>query len=77
MKTRSFIVVFLTLASAGFSEQSAINVADLGDGGRIVGGMDIRIEEAPYQASLQYFGSHICGAGIISKNYIITAAHCV
>lgn len=46
------------------------------DGGRIVGGEDIRAEEAPYQASLMYFGYHICGGAIISKDYVITAAHC-
>lgn len=44
--------------------------------GRIVGGEATQIEEYPYQASLQYFLSHICGAVIISENYVVTAAHC-
>lgn len=44
--------------------------------GRIVGGEAAYIEEYPYQASLQYFLSHICGAVIISENYVVTAAHC-
>lgn len=43
---------------------------------KIVGGVDIDIREAPYQVSLQYFGAHICGGAIISKDYVITAAHC-
>lgn len=46
------------------------------DGGRVVGGEDIKIYEAPYQASLLYYGYHICGGAIISKDYVITAAHC-
>lgn len=44
--------------------------------GRIVGGEATFIEEYPYQASLQYLFSHICGAVIISENYVVTAAHC-
>lgn len=45
--------------------------------GRIVGGEDTVIETYPYQASLQYNGRHMCGASIISKNYLITAGHCI
>lgn len=44
--------------------------------GRIVGGSNANIEEYPYQVSLLYFGSHICGAALISNNYAVTAAHC-
>jgi len=54
--------------------------SDLRIGGRIVGGVNITIEVAPYQASLlhglvEYL--HICGGAIISKNFVITAAHCM
>ncbi|KAI4459621.1 polyserase-related [Holotrichia oblita] len=44
--------------------------------GRIVGGAPIAIEEVPYQISLQYFGSHICGGSTITPYYVVTAAHC-
>ncbi|XP_017773892.1 PREDICTED: trypsin-2-like [Nicrophorus vespilloides] len=44
--------------------------------GRIVGGKETTIEQYPYQLSLQYYGSHICGASIISNKYVVTAAHC-
>lgn len=43
---------------------------------RIVGGEVTYIEEYPYQASLQYVYKHVCGAVIISENYVVTAAHC-
>ncbi|KAF5281905.1 hypothetical protein FQR65_LT14489 [Abscondita terminalis] len=44
--------------------------------GRIVGGSPTTIERRPYQLSLQYYGSHICGASIIGSNLALTAAHC-
>lgn len=45
-------------------------------GFKIVGGNVTEIEKIPYIASLQNFGSHICGCNIISENFILTAAHC-
>lgn len=45
--------------------------------GRIVGGEDALIQEYPYQILLEYYGSHRCGGSIISKNVILTAAHCI
>ncbi|XP_065169721.1 trypsin-7-like [Atheta coriaria] len=44
--------------------------------GRIVGGDDANVEDFPYQLSLQSYGSHICGASIISSKWAVTAAHC-
>ncbi|XP_032683053.1 trypsin-4-like [Odontomachus brunneus] len=43
---------------------------------RIVGGMTVDISQHPYQMSVQQI-FHICGASIISKNWVVTAAHCV
>ncbi|EDV38405.1 uncharacterized protein Dana_GF21864 [Drosophila ananassae] len=45
--------------------------------GRIVGGEDASKAQFPHQISLRNAGSHSCGGSIISKNFILTAAHCV
>ncbi|KAJ6632927.1 Trypsin-7 [Pseudolycoriella hygida] len=44
--------------------------------GRIVGGFRGNIEDFPYQVSMNHYGSHRCGASIIHKQYVLTAAHC-
>ncbi|CAG0891524.1 unnamed protein product [Darwinula stevensoni] len=45
--------------------------------GRIVGGENARIEDIPWQVSIQYdIGFHFCGGSIMDELHIITAAHC-
>ncbi|XP_011873948.1 PREDICTED: chymotrypsin-1-like [Vollenhovia emeryi] len=46
---------------------------------QIVGGDDAPDGKYPYQVSLKHTfdGKHFCGGAIVSKNYILTAAHCL
>ena len=47
---------------------------------RIVGGVQARAHSWPWQCSLRYRGHswrHWCGCSVISRQWIITAAHCV
>ncbi|CAG9766752.1 unnamed protein product [Ceutorhynchus assimilis] len=43
---------------------------------RIVGGNDANIADYPYQVSILMYGEHSCGGSIITKDFILSAAHC-
>ena len=41
-----------------------------------MGGINALISEFPHQVSIQLFKDHICGGSIVSRDWIISAAHC-
>ncbi|XP_055968959.1 neutrophil elastase [Sorex fumeus] len=43
----------------------------------IVGGRAARPHAWPFMASLQRNGGHFCGATLIARNFVMSAAHCV
>lgn len=66
--------IFLFTASPVQNVKSAVRP-------RIVNGVPIKIEDAPYQVSIimvveNIYGVHMCGGSIISKNLVLTAGHC-
>ncbi|XP_059782327.1 putative serine protease 47 [Balaenoptera ricei] len=44
--------------------------------GKIYGGQDVAAGQWPWQASLQYQGSHVCGAVLINSHWVVSTAHC-
>ncbi|EFA02791.1 serine protease P76 precursor [Tribolium castaneum] len=72
---KSFLLIVFLVATAS-AVPSYLRTNSLLPDGRIIGGSSISISSVPWQVSLQYYGSHICGGSIISAKYIVTAAHC-
>jgi len=61
------VLVFLFLGAA----------ADVETNGRIVGGSEQVLRNAPWQVSIQISARHECGGVIYSKEIVITAGHCL
>jgi secreted trypsin-like serine protease len=64
------------ISSITFLLTSSIAVCSAKGIGRIVGGFEISIEQAPYQVALLYYGYLRCGGSIISCKFVLSAAHC-
>jgi len=70
--------VFFTLVVLLLQECSSSSLPQRG--GRIVGGEEAGLKDAPWQVSLRNFitgNSHFCGGTIIAPSWILTASHCL
>jgi len=56
-----------------FEQENGTNVAE----GKILAGTPVGGIQYPWMAAILYDGSHICSGTLISRQWIMTAAHCV
>ncbi|MFT7803433.1 transmembrane protease serine 13-like [Arapaima gigas] len=43
---------------------------------RIIGGTPAQLGQWPWQLSLQFQGSHMCGGSLVAPDFLLSAAHC-
>ncbi|XP_064180643.1 polyserase-2-like [Anguilla rostrata] len=68
------LMVVILLSKASYSQLSVCGRPPLNT--RIVGGQDAPEGSWPWQASLHIFGDHQCGGSLITKEWVLSAAHC-
>uniref|UniRef100_V5G331 Chymotrypsin BI n=1 Tax=Anoplophora glabripennis TaxID=217634 RepID=V5G331_ANOGL len=52
------------------------NYTDAPIGGRIIGGSVVTPNSVPFQVAIFINGRSFCGGSLISRNFVLTAAHC-
>ncbi|XP_016393732.1 transmembrane protease serine 13a [Sinocyclocheilus rhinocerous] len=71
----------LVNVSLGCQDENAVSLecTDCGkqqSASRIIGGSTSQIGQWPWQVSLHYSGSHVCGGSLVSPDFVVSAAHC-
>ncbi|WP_369434177.1 trypsin-like serine protease [Psychromonas sp. MME1] len=67
----------LFTTNAGATGSDLMPIEDKQMLAKIVGGQQASPGEFPFMVSLQNGGYHLCGGSVVSRYYILTAAHCV
>ncbi|KAJ8347343.1 hypothetical protein SKAU_G00287440 [Synaphobranchus kaupii] len=74
LKSHSLIVAVLTTVGFWTCDAQVCGRPPLGN--RIVGGTEAPEGAWPWQVDIQMDGSHVCGGTLITKDWVLSAAHC-
>ncbi|XP_072044556.1 uncharacterized protein [Amphiura filiformis] len=79
MKLTVFLLVIIFKLTSAWQDdpKCGLQTVDLLPETQIVGGQPAQEGEYPWQAALYSGGYRICGASLVTPNWLITAAHCV
>ncbi|XP_010895428.2 transmembrane protease serine 13b isoform X1 [Esox lucius] len=79
-KTSKTIQGRLSLHSSSCPDKDAVNLQCIHCGqqqsSRIIGGSVVNPGDWPWQVSLHFLRSHICGGTLVAPDFVVTAAHC-
>ncbi|XP_066521302.1 chymotrypsin-like protease CTRL-1 [Hoplias malabaricus] len=71
-----YLTILMLLAEDSSTQNTtSCGVAPLNT--RIVGGSGAPSGSWPWQVSMHYTGSHVCGGTLIHQQWVLTAAHCI
>ncbi|RWS22104.1 transmembrane protease serine 2-like protein, partial [Leptotrombidium deliense] len=70
------IILLSSFFSSSFAVKCGQNI-ETNSGFRILGGKDASPGQVPWQTSLTIGSSHVCGGSVISRDWVLTAAHCL
>lgn len=73
----AFFVQYLDVTTAQLAQNESFSSERNASGVRIVGGQAINIRRVPWQAAVLRNGIFICGGSVISRDWVLTAGHCV
>ena len=75
------LAVAISLGLSASAQERACRVEDTPTGAKVVGGVNAHLANWPgiasIQLNMQQGAFHVCGGAAISKDWILTAAHCV
>ncbi|NXI92371.1 ENTK Enteropeptidase, partial [Psophia crepitans] len=75
--TKRWVEYYKAHFSMNISSTCGKHLVTQNNGTRIVGGSDARKEAWPWIVSLHFNSRPVCGASLVSDEWLVTAAHCV